>query len=100
VGLIDAVRRGELQGLKSKTRGVLSVRNLLYASAVVVAGFLGNATASSFSEHSPLVKRAGTFLADTEQDIEAFITHLPDDLRAAFRQLIKEIKENGPLGSP
>jgi hypothetical protein len=84
-----------LEGQKAKTRGVLSIRNLLYASAVLLTGFLANATASSYAEHSPLVKYSGTFLAQAEKLIEKFITHMPVDLKAAFQELIKEIKEHG-----
>ena len=95
VGLIEAAQRGELQGLKAKTRGLLSIRNLLYASAVVVVGFLGNATASNYSEKSPLIKHSGAFLANAEENIEKFILNLPADLRAAFQELIKEIRDHG-----
>jgi hypothetical protein len=95
VGLIDAARRGEFQGLKAKTRGVHTIRNLLYASAAILVSFLANATASNFAEHSPLVKHSGAFLAKSETLIESFITHLPTDLRTAFHELIKEIKERG-----
>jgi hypothetical protein len=94
-GLIDAARRGEFQGLKAKTRGVHSIRNLLYASAVVTAGFLANATASSFAEYSPLIKHSGAFLAKSEKLIESFIANLPADLKAAFQELIEGIKECG-----
>jgi transcriptional regulator with XRE-family HTH domain len=38
-GLVEAARRGEFQGQKARTRGIFSVRNLLYASATLVAGF-------------------------------------------------------------
>jgi hypothetical protein len=95
LGLVEAARRGEFQGEKARTRGVFSVRNLLYAATTAVVVFFGNATASNYSGKSPLVDHAGRFLAQSEQQISEFIADLPDDLKIAFQQLIREVKELG-----
>jgi hypothetical protein len=95
LGLVEAARRGEFQGEKARTRGVFSVRNLLYAATTAVVVFFGNAAASNYSGKSPLVDHAGRFLAQSEQQISEFIADLPDDLKIAFQQLIREVKELG-----
>ena len=91
LGLMDAAKRGELQGAKAKTRSVLGVRNLLYAAATIVAGFLANALASSYAEQSLLMKHAGVFLEQEEAAVVEFLSDLPTDLRAAFQELLKEL---------
>lgn len=91
LGLMDAAKRGELQGIKATTRSVLGVRNLLYAAATIVASFLSGAIASSYAEQSLLMKHAGAFLAQEEVAIVQFLSDLPTDLHTAFQELLKEL---------
>jgi transcriptional regulator with XRE-family HTH domain len=99
-GLVEAARRGEFQGEKARTRGVFSVRNLLYIATTTVVVFLGNAAASNYSEKSPVVDHAGRFLAQSEEEITKFVADLPDDLKIAFQQLIKEVKDHPEIFTP
>jgi hypothetical protein len=98
-GLVEAARRGEFQGEKARTLSVFSVRNLLYVATTTVVVFLGNAAASNYSERSPLVDHAGRFLAYSEEEITKFIADLPDDLKIAFQQLIKKVKDHPEIFS-
>lgn len=91
LGLMEAAKRGELQGTKAKTRSVLGVRNLLCATATIVAGFISGAIASSYAEQSLLMKHAGAFLAQEEVAVVEFLNDLPTDLQAAFQELMKEL---------
>jgi transcriptional regulator with XRE-family HTH domain len=97
MGLLNAARRGEFQGQKANTRSVFSIRNLVFVSASLLATFLSGALASNFSEKSLLISHAGTFLAVAEARIMEFAGDLPDDIRIALQQLIKEIKEHPEL---
>jgi hypothetical protein len=94
LGLVEAARRGLFQGDKARTRGVFSVRNLLIVSTTAVLSFFSGAAASSYSEKSELMDRAGRFLAHSENEITALVADLPDDLRLAFQELLKEIREH------
>jgi hypothetical protein len=95
-GLVAAARRGSQIGQKAKTRGIGSVRNLIIFSATFVATFLINATASDYAAKSPLIHRAGSFLVQSEAEVEKLVSNLPADIRLALRQLIKDIKEHLP----
>jgi hypothetical protein len=95
LGLVEAAKRGEFQGAKARTRGVLTVRNLLIAvvTVVVLPLFVG-AVGSSYSEKSPLMDDAGKFLVQSENEISKLVADWPDDLRLAFQELLREIKEH------
>jgi transcriptional regulator with XRE-family HTH domain len=95
VGLFEAGKRGEFQGAKARTRGVSSVRNLLViVTTMVVIPFFIGAAGSNYSEKSPLMDHAGKFLVQSENEITALVADLPDDLRLAFQELLREIKEH------
>jgi hypothetical protein len=91
-GVLDAARRGKLQGEKAGTRGSHTVRNLLLASAATVGTFLSGAIASDYSAKSDLVKRAGSTLAEAEEWITKLISDMPNDIKIALPEIIKQLK--------
>jgi hypothetical protein len=99
-GLLDAARRGELQGHKARTRSAHSIRNLLYVSAGLLSGFFADATAASYSEKSALINHAGTYLVSAEESVTEFLVDLPEDLRRAFVELIKAIRNHPDIFPP
>jgi transcriptional regulator with XRE-family HTH domain len=94
LGLVDAAKRGEFQGDKARTRGVFSVRNLLIVTATAVLSFFSGGAASNYAEKSRLMDHAGRFLAQSEDEITTLVADFPDDLRLAFQELLKEIREH------
>ena len=98
LALVEAAKRGEFQGAKARTRGVFTVRNLLIVvTTVVVLPFFVGAAASKYAEKSPLMDNAGKFLVQSENEITALVADLPNDLRLAFQELLREIKEHPEL---
>ena len=95
LALVEAAKRGEFQGAKARTRGVFTVRNLIIVvTTVVVLPFFVGAAASKYAEKSPLMDNAGKFLVQSENEITALVADLPNDLRLAFQELLREIKEH------
>jgi hypothetical protein len=93
-GVINAAHRGEFQGEKAGVRGLHTVRNLVIASATIVATFLSGAVSSDFATKSDLVKRAGSALAAAEEYIAKITVDLQDDVRIALQELLKAIKNS------
>lgn len=91
-GVLDAARRGKFQGEKAGTRGTHTVRNLVVASAAVVGTFFSGAVASDYSTKSDLVKHAGSTLAEAEEWVTTLMSDMPDDIKIALREVIKQLK--------
>jgi hypothetical protein len=95
MGVLDAASRGRFQGEKAAARGVHTVRNLVIAGATAVVTFLSGAVGSDFATKSHLVQRVGSVLAEAEKHIDKLMDGMPDDIRIALRELIKELKSEG-----
>jgi hypothetical protein len=91
-GVLDAARRGKFQGEKAGTRGSHTVRNLVVASAAAVATFFSGAVASDYSTKSALIKHAGSTLAEAEELVTTLMSDMPDDIKIALREVIKQLK--------
>ena len=91
-GVLDAAHHGKLQGEKAATRGSHTVRNLVIASAAAVGTFFSGAVASDYSTKSDLVKHAGNTLAEAEEWVTKLMSDMPDDIKIALREVIKQLK--------
>jgi hypothetical protein len=93
-GVLNAAHRGKFQGNKAGVRGLHTVRNLVIASATIVATFLSSAVSSDFATKSDLVKHAGSSLAAAaEEYISKLTVGMQDDIRIALVELLKELKK-------
>lgn len=88
-----AAERGDFQGDKAAGRAKRSASNMVIKSIQVVAGFYLRAISSDFALHSVIVQRAGLFLASAEIPILHLIADIPQDLRFA----ITEFMRNAPV---
>jgi hypothetical protein len=99
IALMDSADRGDFQGGKAGHRGVLSVRNMIIASAGVLSSFLLGAVSSDYATKSLVVQKAGSFLALGEAAISEVLGNLPHDLQFAIQALMKDLRD-APIIDP
>jgi hypothetical protein len=102
--LVETARRGELQGRKAGTRSAASIRNLALSAAGIATTFVLSAVSSDFATKSPLVARAGTFLAAAEASLMQLFSDSPADIQHALRAMLDELRkksdEDNPIAPP
>jgi len=98
--LQDAANRGAFQGGKAGGRAKRSASNFVIGVVAFAGTFFSGAVASDFATGSPLVRKVGQFLVQTEKSIEALVADLPQDLRYSIAQFVKELPTHTPLLPP
>ncbi|MES2444379.1 MAG: hypothetical protein V4574_16245 [Pseudomonadota bacterium] len=92
--LLGAKERGAFSGKKAGSRGILSVRNMVIASASLFATIMIGAVENDIASKSKLIQNIGSFFAHASDPILELMAHLPKDIQLAIEALIDETKNN------
>jgi Leucine-rich repeat (LRR) protein len=88
--LAEAADVDDFQGRKAGNRAVGGARNLMLATAMLVAAASLEPVGPDPRIRSVATRRAGMTLAEAEAEVEALGATLPGDLHTALRQLVAE----------
>jgi hypothetical protein len=98
-GIIEAGKRGELQGAKAQHRTILSGKNLLIVAAGSLASFYIGAVNNEFAAHSILAEKAGAFLGAVESSTFELFSDAPADIREAMSMMQADLTARRVLPS-